>query len=300
MKPLALFVLALMSIGQDAGTMSGHSREISSLAISSNGKMLATGSVDMTVRLWDPIAKEHVAGLQGHGGEVGAVAFSPDGKLLASGEMYKKVKIWDVATQKEIATYDDIEGAVTGIAFTSDGKRVVASTKNNEALIWTIGSPAPAKHLKHSYAVMGVATSPDGKAIATIDDGGNIGLWNAATLNFRKALPHAPQARSIAFSADGKKMVSAGGTVVKVWDAATGDELASAKAEANSAAISADGSIVFVGTQDNLVMCMEGKDLSLKWKAEKHERPVTAVAISPDGKLGYSASMDRLIKIWKL
>jgi WD40 repeat protein len=213
--------------------------------------------------------------------------------------MYKKVMIWDLEAKKMIAGFSDSEAAVLGLAFSPDGKRLFGACKDNAARVWTVGSAADAKKLPHNWAVNAIGVSPDGKVVATMTDNGVVNLWDAATLKKTKELAHSNTGRSIAFSADGKTLVSGGGEMVKVWDMATGAEKASAKAEANSVAISADGATIVVGTQDNLVMCFDGS-LNLKWKAEKHDRPVTGVVISPDGKTAYTCSMDRIIKIWNL
>lgn len=92
------------------------------------------------------------------------------------------------------------------------------------------------------------------------------------------------------FSADGKTLVSGGGGAVKAWDLASGAEKANVELDANALAISPDGSMVVVGTQDNLVVALNAADLSVKWKVEKHERPVTGVAISRAGKSAYTTS----------
>lgn len=298
MKYLFLALVAL--VAQDTATLTGHTREVSCVAISANGKALASGSVDRTVRLWDPASKQSVAALEGHDGEVHCVAFSPDGKLLASGEMYKRLKIWDVASHKELQMFTDSEGAILGVAFAPDGKRIFAACKDNAARVWTVGSGGEAKKLPHNWMVNGIAVSPDGKLVATIDDDGSINLWDAATLKPTKSWQHSSTGRAIAFSADGKTLVSGGGGAVKSWDLASGTEKASAEFEANAVAITPDGTLVVVGTQDNLVVALNASDFSVKWKAEKHERPVTGVAISPDGKTAYTSSMDYTLRAWSL
>lgn len=293
----SLLLLTLSALTQDP--MTGHTRDVVSLAISPNGKVLASGSVDTTIRLWDPATRQSVATLEGHGGEVSALAFSPDSTMLASGEMYKKVKIWDVAAKKEVQMFSDIDGAITGLVFSTDGKRLFAGTKDNSVLVWTIGADAPAKKLPHNWALQDLAMSPNGKVLATIDDGGTIHLWDTATLKETKSMKHADTARTIAFSADGNFIASGGGEMVKLWDSA-GNEKASAKYDANSVAFSPDGSKLVVGTQDNLVLILGGTDLALKSKSDKHERPVLAVVVTPDGKTAFSGSMDMTLRRWAL
>ena len=68
------------------------------------GALLASGSEDKTVKLWDVQTQREVATLKGHGDSVTSVAFAPDGRLLASGGEDKTVKLWDVQTQREVAT----------------------------------------------------------------------------------------------------------------------------------------------------------------------------------------------------
>jgi WD40 repeat protein len=69
------------------------------LAFSPDGKLLASGSSDRTIKLWDVATGKERATLRGHAGEVSSVCFSPDGKVLASGGDDRTIKLWDVATR---------------------------------------------------------------------------------------------------------------------------------------------------------------------------------------------------------
>jgi WD40 repeat protein len=78
-------------------TFEGHTREVNSVAFSPDGRLLASGSFDGTIRLWDVATGSLVRTLKGHAHYVLSVAFSPDGKLLASGSWDGTLKLWDIS-----------------------------------------------------------------------------------------------------------------------------------------------------------------------------------------------------------
>src|SRR5436190_526057 len=108
-----LVALYPQSATAQPGELKGHTDKVYSVAFSPDGKLLASGSADKTVRLWNPADGKEVKNLGAHGNSVYCVAFSPDGKLLASASADALVKIWDVAMQKELKTLKGHDGAVT-------------------------------------------------------------------------------------------------------------------------------------------------------------------------------------------
>ena len=103
-------------------TLEGRSSYVSSVAFSQDGTILAAGSADSTVVLWDVHTREQIAVLEGHTARVWTVSFSPDGSILAAGSQDGTIVFWDVATRKVIPPVERHSNYVTEVAFSPDSK----------------------------------------------------------------------------------------------------------------------------------------------------------------------------------
>jgi hypothetical protein len=101
--------------------LEGHTDEVRAVAFSPNGSLLASGSWDGTVRLWNPTTGQEMQKLEGHTDGVSAVAFSPDGSLLASGSEDETVRLWNPTTGQAVQKFQNMPG-ITTITFTLDNK----------------------------------------------------------------------------------------------------------------------------------------------------------------------------------
>jgi RNA polymerase sigma factor (sigma-70 family) len=291
--------------GKEIKQWKGHDKGLVGLALSSDGKMLASRSRDRTIRLWEArtgkelhnIADPVDAGGANPGGAFGAanfdsndlsLLFAPDGAILAalptggpSGYYFPQrptpkdntIRLWDVATGKMIRRFDE-----------------------NKSFMITS------------------AYSPDGRTIATANSNNTISLWEVITgkerLQFKTDTTR--HIHALAFSADGKFLVGGGpDATVRFWDAVTGKELAQRKGHQSgivSIVLSDDGKTLVSGSVDTTAlvydvppldltslkpMTLDGKQTEALWAdlagndAAKANQSIRALAAAPQQALPF-------------
>jgi WD40 repeat protein len=121
--------------GKIAQELGWFNDEVSSVALSPDGRYAIAASLDRSIALFY-LTAENVVNLVGHTGPVRSVAFSPDSSLVLSGGEDGAMRLWEVATGLELARYDDLPGAVASVAFNSDGTQALAGTTSNQVFMW--------------------------------------------------------------------------------------------------------------------------------------------------------------------
>lgn len=279
--------------------LSGHSSAVNAVAFSPDGKWLATGSRDHTVKLWDAITGQELLTIKGHEADVSSVSFSPDGKHLVTGSWDRTAKVWDATTGRELLTLNGHSSSVSSAAFSLDGKRLVTGGWDRIVKVWDVASGQTLLALAgHTASVSSVAFSPDGKRLMTGSLDRTAKVWDATTGQELLVLKgHTLDVYAVAFSPDGKQLVTGSWDhTVKVWDAMTGHELRTLKGHEDgifSIAFSSDGKRLVTGSMDTTAKVWDvftGHEL-LTLKG--HSDNVRAVAFSPDGKRFVSGSDDR-------
>jgi len=159
-------------------TLVGHTHEVRSVAFSSQNSLLASGSFDKTVRLWDIFEQKELLILNGHTGYVRAVAFSPNGLLLASGSTDHTIKLWEVPTGHLLNTLEHHTEPIYGLAFSPDGSLLASASFDMSVKLWAIPSTNLISTLRgHRGYVRAVEFSSDGKVLVSASTDGSVKLW---------------------------------------------------------------------------------------------------------------------------
>jgi RNA polymerase sigma factor (sigma-70 family) len=155
-----------------AAIRQGEAREdhVTYLAFSPDGKLLAAGELNGTIRLLDGQTGELKQVLEAHREGITEVAFSPDSRTLASGSYDKTVKLWDVRTAKVRHTLKGIKGCVMAIALSADGRYLATaeqSEKGNRVVLWDAHTGEWKRSLAEpTLPMVALSFSPDSKTLA--------------------------------------------------------------------------------------------------------------------------------------
>jgi WD40 repeat protein len=316
----------------------GHLQTVTSVAFASDGRTIATGSRDGTVRVWDVASGHELHKLEGHTGEVLAVAIGPDAHLLASGGADKVVRVWNLATGDTHATLTGHEAAVTALSFAADSKTIASSSADRRAIVWELATssakltiPAQATPLRtvslgnaiavggedgslrvfnakgdlskaldgHGGAVTAVAFSPNNARLATASLDASVHVFDPASGALLRTLEgHSVFALALSWSPDGKLLASSGFNTVHLWDASSYAEVGRLSGHAQSVT-------ALAWAPDGHSLAIGSQDRTVRVFGREvqalhgHQAPVTALSWSTQGTLA-SGSIDGTIRRWNL
>jgi WD40 repeat protein/energy-coupling factor transporter ATP-binding protein EcfA2 len=284
----------------------GHYSSVNSVSFSPDGKTLASGSGDDTIKLWNVETGKEIRTLSGHNICVSSVSFSRDGKTLASGSWDKTIKLWNVETGEEIRTLTGYQDYVYSVSFSSDSKTLASGSRDHTIKLWNVETGQEIRTLTgHNGEVYSVSFSSDSKTLASGSRDHTIKLWNVETgEEIRTLTGHKDYVLNVSFSSNGKILASGSRDyTIKLWDVEIGKEICTPSghnSSVTSGSFSGDGKTLAFCSDDNTIKLWDvetGKEIRT---LKGHKTSAYSMNFSSDGKTLASSSNDATIKLWNV
>lgn len=273
----------------------------SSLGISPDSTVLASGGWSGFVRLWDLKTGRELGNWRAHTDSVNGLFFLPDGSILTAG-YDGKIARWN-RNGNEIASWQDIP--VTASDIDISRKLFVTGHKNGETVLRDLDSGAVIERFRpHKKLVRSIEISPDGKLIASSATDTRVALTSMTSSQVRYMQKPSSDPRTLAFSPDGNSLYGAGWFKLFRWNVATGS-ITTLKTDhkgiINNIQFTPDGQLASISRQtDSAVLFLDPISGKTNSRFQQHDLCGVAVNVSPDGRFMATTSDDASVRIWNL
>ena len=278
----------------ETAVLEGHEDSVVSVAFSSDGTRLLTGSHDKTARIWD-VEGRQLAVLAGHEEEVTGVAFSPEGDRILTCSWDGTVRLWD-AEGNPVATLREHEGRVLCCAYSPDGRFFATGGADRTARLWHADGTPYEVALRHDGPVAGVEFSADGHLLTAAWDR-TARLWRLDGAEVRR-FQHRWMVRGATFSPDGERVLTVGGSI-RLFERDGTEVYELLHHGGIHARFAPDGKRFLVGGEWNrTALC--SSDGWTTTPLRGHHAAVYSVAFHRDCRRVATASDDASVKVWEL
>ena len=285
--------------------LEGHSGAVNTISFSPNSQMIATGSVDKTIKLWKRDGALSQT-LVGHGDAVWGVSFRSDSQMVASASNDNTVKLWQIDGTL-VQTLNGHQNVVRAVAFGHNNNTLASAGDDGTVKIWQLGGSS-LKALLHNDQAYAVAFSPDGKTIATTSGHGWLTLWNPDGTLQKTEKRHGGPTTAVAFSPNGEMIATtAGDRSVQIWNSDStptkyqyleGHWGETNQYEVMGLSFSPDSQTVVTASVDGTVQLFKTYDGKLLKTLDQQSSKVWGVSFNPNGQMIASANDDGTVKLW--
>jgi len=285
-------------------TLTEHGSWVTSVALSASGNLVASGSLDDTVKVWNPQRGALVYDLTGHTRDVNAVVISPDEKTLVSAGDDSMIKVWYLPTGALQRNCKGHTRDVNALAVSPDGRILISGGEDRTIRFWQLSNGAPLRILPGVLSMIkAIAVSPDGSAFASGGLDNKVRLWNLQTMDQQSLLAgHVNAINALAYSPNGRFLASGSrDKTIKLWNLSTGSiahNLADHTRDVNAVVFSPDGKTLISGSSDTTIKLWNVETGELIDTLIGHAESVNAIAISADGRTMVSGSADNTVRVW--
>ncbi|GGA26002.1 serine/threonine-protein kinase [Okeania sp. KiyG1] len=285
-------------------TISGHLSSVSSVAISPDNQMIASGSFDRTIKLWKLSTGELLDSFIASN-IVLSIAFNPKSNILAIGNVGGIINIWDLATGTISCSLSRHSNSIVSmpVVFSPNGDFIASGSDDRTIKIWHQKTCQLLYSIKNSRGINVVAFSPDGKILASGSSDNVIKLWEVETGNLiDKLIGHSRDINTIAFSPDGKVLVSGSSDkTIKLWSVEKSKLIKTITGHSDwvRSVICLDKKTIISGSADKTIKIWNMETGEVIKTLNGHSKDVNSVAISSYDNTIVSGSSDNTVKIWR-
>jgi len=277
-----------------------HGKRITAVALSPDGRFVATTSEDKTAALFDSRDGTRIETFSSGNETSKCIVFSPDGTLLASEAPGHAIRLWNTVTRTSTLIKGHL-GHITRFCFSPDGRWLATASHDDNAIVWdTTDGRRVATMGGHDANVTDLAFSPDGKELATASSDRTIRRWWAGTGELSRTLKgHLNRIESIAWSADGRTILSGArdGSAL-LWDGGPADGpgvMRGHDADVDGLAFLPDGPRMLSWSRDGVSRLWDADTATLIHRFGPRRQAVRSATVSPDGSLVAVGGDDSLV-----
>ena len=296
--------------GECTKTLIGHTKRVTGVCCSADGKLVISASVDKTLRVWDLESGVCEKILKNDTGEIFSVCCTPEGKLAISASHDKTLRVWDLQTGECKKTLIGHTESVKGVCCTPDGKLAISASDDGTLRVWNIESGECRKILTlvKNDMLESVCCTADGKLAFTGNFGShsNLSVWNIQSGICQKTpTGHEWGISEICCTPDGRLVISSGeeDCAVRVWDLKSGickKILTGHTGWLNDVCCTPDGRLAISASDDETLRVWNIESGICKKTLKGHIYQINRVCCTPDGKLAISASNDGTLRVWNI
>jgi WD40 repeat protein/transcriptional regulator with XRE-family HTH domain len=284
-----------------------HTDFVTTLAFSPDGRALASGSFDSSVKLWD-VESRALLWSGWHTKVPNCLAFSPDGSLLANGAHDATVQLWDakLGTPLQDVPHPD---PVISLAWSPDGSLLASGDSEGTIRLWELQQSGPPRCVQmlcgHSNWVRELAFAPDGSSLASASWDGTVKLWELASGRCVQTLKgHTERVHCVAWSADGGTLASGSfDHTIRLWDVQEGRSrvvLQGHSAVVHGLAFTPDSRSLLSGSDDGTLRLWDVESSQCVRVLQGYTASLFDIAWSPDGTKLASVGTDTLVTLWEV
>jgi len=288
-------------------SIAGHTKETWTVRFSPNGRLLATGSDDETIKIWDAQTCQELHTLRGHVATVTSLAFSPDSGRIASASLDGTIRVWDLDDITQSQTLRGHSGTVRCVDWSSDGRSLVSGDYNREGtssvIVWDLQNLRPQRTWHdHELRIRAALFTKNNQDCVTVGEDMTAVLREVQSGKIKRTIRDREQIHSAVLIKNDQWLATGSRSgIVSIWELQTGKliiELRGHAVSVRSLSVSPDGKLLASGSEDATVRVWDLASGECLLVLKGHAAPINSVAFSPSGEILLSGAHDGSVRLW--